>query len=70
VTAKPSLLKQVRRTLRVRHYSIGTERAYVDWVRRFNLFHGKRDPSEMGADEIRHFLSHLATDGRVAAEWA
>lgn len=62
-----SLLEQVRRCLRLKHYSIRTERAYVDWIKRFILFHHKRHPREMGSDEIRRFLSHLATDGRVAA---
>ena len=64
---KPPLLEQVRRCLRLKHYSIRTERAYVDWVKRFILFHGKRHPGEMGTDEIRHFLSHLATTAQVAA---
>src|SRR5215216_3445575 len=62
-----SLLEQVRRCLRLRHYSIRTERAYVDWIKRFILFHRKRHPKEMGTDEIRQFLSHLATDANVAA---
>lgn len=62
-----SLLEQVRRCLRLKHYSIRTERAYVDWIKRFILFHQKHHPAEMGTDEIRRFLSHLATDGRVAA---
>ena len=64
---KSPLLEQVRRCLRLRHYSIRTEQAYVQWIKRFILFHGKRHPAEMGADEIRHFLSHLASDGSVAA---
>jgi integron integrase len=64
---RPSLLEQVRGCLRLKHYSIRTERAYVDWIKRFILFHGKRHPVEMGADEIRRFLSHLATDRAVAA---
>lgn len=67
MTEKLSLLEQVRRSLRLRHYSIRTERAYYDWIKRFILFHRKRHPSEMGADEIRHFLSHLAADGKVSA---
>jgi integron integrase len=62
-----SLLEQVRRCLRLKHYSIRTERAYVDWIKRFILFHRKRHPSGMGTDEIRRFLSHLATDRSVAA---
>lgn len=64
---RPSLLEQVRRCLRLKHYSIRTERTYVDWIKRFILFHGKRHPVEMGADEIRRFLSHLAVDRTVAA---
>lgn len=64
---KSPLLEQVRRCLRLRHYSIRTEQAYVQWVKRFILFHRKCHPAEMGADEIRHFLSHLASDGKVAA---
>ena len=67
MTGKPSLLEQVRRCLRLKHYSIRTESAYVDWIKRFILFHRKRHPAGMGSDEIRQFLSHLATDGRVAA---
>jgi integron integrase len=67
VAPKSPLLEQVRRCLRLRHYSIRTEQAYVQWIKRFILFHGKRHPAEMGADEIRHFLSHLASDGSVAA---
>jgi integron integrase len=64
---RPSLLEQVRQCMRLKHYSIRTERAYVDWIKRFILFHHKRHPKEMGTDEIRHFLSHLATDRTVAA---
>lgn len=51
----------------MRHLSIRTEEAYVGWIRRFVLFHGKRHPAEMGVTEIRDFLSDLATKGRVAA---
>ena len=53
--------------LRTRHYSRKTEKAYVGWIRRFILFHGKRHPREMGAAEITRYLSSLATAGRVAA---
>jgi len=62
----PGLLQEVRRALRVRHYSIRTEQAYLDWIRRFILFHGKRHPVELGAVEVSDFLSHLATNGHVA----
>ena len=63
----PKLLDQVRAEIRVRHYSLRTEQTYVDWVRRFILFHDKRHPKEMGAGEVRDFLSHLAVDRNVSA---
>ncbi len=61
------LLDRVRDALRVRHYSRRTERAYVAWTRRYILFHGKRHPAEMGAEEVSRFLSGLAIEGRVSA---
>lgn len=64
---KPKLLDQVRAVARLRHLSFSAERTYSDWIKRFILFHRKRHPSDMGAEEIRHFLSHLAVEGRVAA---
>ena len=64
---KPKLLEQLALAIRARHYSRRTEEAYLGWVRRFILFHGKRHPSEMGRGEINAFLSHLAVDGKVAA---
>jgi integron integrase len=63
----PRLLDHVRRTLRTGHYSPRTERAYVDWIVRFVLFSGRRHPRELGAPDVERFLSHLATEGRVAA---
>nr|WP_320134174.1 integron integrase [uncultured Holophaga sp.] len=63
----PRLLDRLRECLRVRHYSLRTEQAYVDWARRFILFHGKRHPCEMGAEEVMAFLTHLATERRVSA---
>src|SRR5688572_25069501 len=63
----PRLLDQVRELIRVRHYSIRTEEAYVQWIRRFILFHGKRHPREMGAPELTAFLSDLAVQHKVAA---
>jgi integron integrase len=65
--AKPRLLDQVRQRLRIKHYSYRTEQQYIAWVRRFILFHGKRHPTEMGGAEVEAFLSHLATDRKVAA---
>lgn len=63
----PKLLDRVRAEIRVRHYSIRTEESYVDWARRFILYHNKRHPQEMGAEEVRDFLSHLATERNVSA---
>ena len=60
------LLDQLRRAIRVRHYSIRTEATYVDWVRRFILFHDKRHPLELGAPEVAAFLTHLAVDRSVS----
>jgi integron integrase len=61
------LLDQVRDCIRVRHYSMRTEQSYVDWIKRFILFHGKRHPAEMGAAEIAAFLTDLAVEREVAA---
>jgi integron integrase len=63
----PRLLDRVRRHLRVKHYSIRTEQAYLDWIKRFILFHHKRHPEKMGEQEIGAFLTHLAADRHVAA---
>lgn len=62
-----TLLGRVREVIRYKHYSIRTERCYVEWVRRFVAFHGRRHPREMGAEEVRVFLGHLAADLQVAA---
>lgn len=62
----PRLLDQVRHEIRVRHYSLRTEEAYVAWIRRFILFHNKRHLSAMGAEEINRFLSDLAVTRNVA----
>jgi integron integrase len=64
---KPRLLEQVRRRLRVKHYSLRTEDIYLGWIRRFILANGKRHPREMGAPEVEAFLSELANRGRVSA---
>ena len=65
--SKPKLLDQLREAIRVRHYSIRTEQAYVHWVRRFILFHNKLHPETMGAQEVSVFLTFLAKDKNVAA---
>lgn len=66
-TSSPRLLDAVRQAIRARHYSPQTEKAYVSWIRRFVRFHGKRHPREMGAHEIRAFVSWLASDRHVSA---
>lgn len=64
---KPKLLDRVREAIHARHYSRRTEDAYIGWIKRYIFFHGKRHPSEMGAEEVTRFLSSLALDGHVAA---
>ena len=64
---KPRLLDRLRAAIRARHYSLRTEEAYVAWVRRYVLFHGKRHPDEMGEAEINAFLTHLAVKKKVSA---
>ena len=61
------LLDQVRHRIRLKHYSIRTEQAYTDWIRRYIHFHGKRHPAGMGAVEIEAFLTDLAVARNVAA---
>ena len=63
----PKLLDRVRAEIRIRHYSRRTEEAYVHWIRRYILFHGKRHPKELGAPHITAFLTSLATVASVAA---
>jgi len=63
----PKLLDQVRHVLRLKHYAIRTEQAYIDWIRRFILFHHKRHPKDMGSAEVEAFLTHLAVKKQVSA---
>ncbi|MGC2167227.1 MAG: integron integrase [Gallionella sp.] len=63
----PKLLDQVRDKIRVKHYSIRTETQYLQWIKRFILFHGKRHPQDMDATEVEAFLTHLAVAGSVSA---
>jgi integrase len=64
---KLRFLDQCREVIRFKHFSRRTEEAYVHWVRRFILFHGKRHPKDMGAAEIQAFLTYLAATENVAA---
>jgi Phage integrase, N-terminal SAM-like domain len=61
------LLDQVRDAIRLKHYSYRTEETYIQWIRRFILFHSKRHPAEMGTPEIEAFLTHLAIEDEVTA---
>jgi integron integrase len=67
VANKPKLLDQVRDVIRRKHYSIRTEQAYIDWIKRFIVYHAKRHPAEMAEEEVARFLTHLARDRNVAA---
>lgn len=66
-TSAPRLLDEVRRVLRLKHYSSRTETTYVAWIRRFILANDKRHPRDMGEAEVERFLSALAVEGKVAA---
>lgn len=61
------LLDQLRDKIRLKRYSIRTEKAYVDWVKRYIFFHNKRHPNEMGEIEIMQFLNSLVLERNVAA---
>jgi integron integrase len=66
-TPPPRLLDQARDVMRVHHYSLRTEEAYLGWIKRFILYHDKRHPRDMGEPEVSGFLTHLATVGKVSA---
>lgn len=63
----PKLLEQVVTRMRVKHYSLRTEKTYVDWIKRYIWHHGKRHPKDLGAAEVEAFLSHLAVTRNVSA---
>ncbi|MCK4297230.1 MAG: integron integrase [Candidatus Marinimicrobia bacterium] len=63
----PKLLDQLRELLKIKHYSYRTEQAYVQWVKRFILFHNKKHPKDMREKEITQFLSHLAVNRNISA---
>ncbi len=67
VANEPKLLDIVRGKIRLKHYSIRTEQAYVDWIKRYILHFNKRHPKDLGANEVEQFLTYLAVEGRVAA---
>ena len=61
------LMERVQHKIRFKQYSIRTEQSYMEWIRRFILFHNKRHPEQMGANEIGSFLTHLAVNRKVSA---
>lgn len=63
----PKLLDQLRDRIRLKHYSLRTEQAYMQWVKRYIYFHGKRHPAEMSKSEVESFLSSLAVERNVTA---
>ena len=65
--SKSPFLESVRDLIRVKHLSYRTEEAYLNWIRRYILFHHKKHPGEMGAGEVKAFLTHLAVERKVAA---
>jgi len=65
--SKSAFLKSVCRLIRAKHLSRRTEKAYIGWIQRYLLFHDKRHPKDLGAEEVQAFLKHLAVDGNVAA---
>ena len=67
IVGRSNLLGRVRDVIRRKHYSIRTEGSYLQWIKRFILFHEKRHPQEMGAPEIGRFLTYLAVNRHVAA---
>ena len=66
-TPAPRLLDQVREVIRIKHYSIRTEQAYLQWIRRYILYHGRRHPRDMGESDVTEFLSSLAIKAKVSA---
>jgi len=64
---EPKLLDKVRTELRSKHYSRKTETAYTNWIKRFVLFHNKRHPKDMGAEEIKAFINNLADEHQVSS---
>jgi integron integrase len=66
---QPKLLDQVRAVLRLNHYSLHTERSYLDWIKRYVQFHGMRSREDLAGGEakIEAFLTDLAVKGKVAA---
>ena len=63
----PKLLDQVVAKMRVKHYSLRTEKSYVDWIKRYILHFNKTHPKDIGAAQVEAFLKHLAVQRNVSA---
>src|SRR5882724_3535519 len=63
---EPKLLEQVSDVARFRHLSLRTEQAYLNWIKRYILFHRKQHPKDLSAEHVRRFLTHLAVQEKVA----
>ncbi len=64
--SRSPLLERVKNAIRVRQYSMATQKCYLSWIRRFILFHGTRHPAEMGKRDVEAFLSYLAVKQHVS----
>ena len=63
----PKLLDQVVAKMRVNHYSLRTEKSYIDWIKRYICHFNKRHPKDMGAEQVEVFLTYLAVERNVSA---
>ncbi|GAH66709.1 unnamed protein product, partial [marine sediment metagenome] len=61
-TGKPKLLDQMRNGMRIKHYSLKTEKSYIQWVRPYIYFHNKQHPDKMSALDVQKFLNYLAVE--------
>ena len=66
-TSPADVFQEVRRVMRLRHLSYHTEQSYIQWMKRFIEFHGRRNPAHLGEAEVEAFLSYLAVEGNVVA---
>lgn len=62
-----TLYDVAREKMRTRHMAYRTEQAYLQWIRRYVVFHGRRHPRDLGAAAVEQFLSHLAVERKVSA---
>jgi len=67
MASPPGLLTVAREKMRTRHLALRTEHAYLQWLRRYLVFHGRRHPRHLGAPEVEQFLTHLAVHRKVSA---